>query len=229
MAAVQLSLGACSDSVATLAPGAGNDPGTGTGTLAVDGFVRASPNRFNAPANSDFETAFSLRLSRNNQIITNGTVTITSATGKVPLTYRDGRWTGSAPIYDEVYVLDIASGADRIDAVRIDGPDVHVFSEPTRGETVSATAPVTIKWERLDEADAAAVRTETIDWIAIPDAGSYVLPSGAFRPDPAKPLSHTLRLARTNLVAPAGAAAGSAWSVTIENQLNVSTDAQPPL
>jgi hypothetical protein len=224
-----LVLAACSDSPDSLAPGAGNQAGTGTGTLAVDATVVASPSRFNAPANGDFETEFSVRVLRNNEAVANGTVTITTATGKIPLTYQSGRWRGAAPIYDEVYVLDIASGADRVDAVRIDGPDVHNFTEPAAGSTVPGTLPVTIKWNRDDEADSAAVRTETTDWIAIPDAGSYALPAGAFRPDTAKPLMHTLRLARTNRVVPAGATAGSTWSVTIENQLNVNTDPQPRL
>jgi hypothetical protein len=228
-AVVLLAQGACSDSSDSLAPGAGNHAGTGTKTLAVEGIVVASPTRFNAPANTDFEAEFSIRVLRNNQAVANGTVTITTPTGKIPLTYQLGRWRGAAPIYDEVYVLDIATGADRVDAVRIDGPDVHVFSEPVAGSTVPVRMPVTIKWNRSYEADSAAVRTQTIDWIAIPDSGSYVLPAGAFRPDSTRPLTHTLRLARTNRVAPAGATAGSTWSVTIENQLEVNTDAQPPL
>jgi hypothetical protein len=224
-----LVLGACSDSADSLAPGAGNQAGTGTGTLTVDGIVLASPNRFNASANGDFETEFSVRVLRGNQAVANGTVTIATATGKIPLTYESGRWRGTAPIYDEVYVLDIASGADRVDEVRIDGPDVHKFTEPAAGATVPGAMPVTIKWKRGDEADSAAVRTETIDWIAIPDAGSFALPAGSFRPDTTKPVMHTLRLARTNRVVPAGATAGSTWSVTIENQLDVNTDPQPRL
>ena len=224
-----LVLGACSNSPDSLAPGAGNQPGTGTGTLAVDGLVLASPNGFNGPANDDFEAEFSVRVLRNNQPVANGTVTITTAAGKIPLTYQLGRWRGVAPIYDEVYVLDIASGTDRVDAVRIDGPDVHVFTEPSAGQTVPSTLPVPIKWNRSDEADSAAVRTDTVDWIEIPDAGSYALRAGAFKSDPSRPLMHTLQLARTNRVVPAGAVAGSTWKVTIVNQLIVNTDPTPRL
>jgi hypothetical protein len=228
-AVVVLAPCACGGGDAGFAPGVGNDPGTGTGTLVVQGAIMASPGRFNAPARRDFETVFSLRVSRNNRPVANGTVTIASATGKVPLTYDLGRWIGSAASYDEVYVLDIASGADRVDSVRIDGPDVHTFSQPLPGSTVPSNMPVTIEWRRAVEADGAAVRTETTDWIEIPDAGSYALPAGALKGEGNRIVPHTVRLARTNRLVPAGAAAGSSWSVTIENQLNVNTEAIPPL
>jgi len=221
--------GACSDGEAGLAPGVGDDPGTGTRTLVVEGAIVASPLRFNTAASRDFETGFSLRVSRNNRPVATGTVTITSATGKVPLTYELGHWTGSAESYDEVYVLDVASGADRVDSVRIEGPDVHVFSEPPAGATVPSNVPLLLKWRRTVEADAAAVRTETTDWIAIPDEGSYSLPGGALKDDGNRVVLHTLRLARTNRLVPAGAAQGSSLSVTIENRLNVSTEPVPPL
>jgi hypothetical protein len=229
IAVAVLAQGACSQSADGLMPGTGNQEGTGTGTLEVEASVAASPNRSNAAANSEFATEFSVRVSRGERVIVNGSVTITTATGKIPLTYQLGRWSGSAPIYDEVYVLDIASGADRVDAVRIDGPDVHTFSDPSPDQTIATNLPVTVKWNRTDEADSAAVRTDTTDWIEIPDEGSYSLQPGAFRPDPTKPLMHTLQLARTNRVVPAGATTGSTWSVTIVNQLHVNTDPTPPL
>lgn len=220
---------ACSDGAASFMPGAGDDLGTGTGTLVVQGAIVAMPDLFNASAARDFDTVFSLRVSRDNRAVANGTVSITSAAGKVPLTYELGRWTGSAEGYDQVYVLDIASGADRVDSVRIDGPDVHVFTQPTPGSTVPSNMSVPIEWRRATEADTAAVRTELTDWIEIPDTGSYSLPSGALKGDGNRIVPHTLRLARTNRLVPAGAAEGSSWSVTIENRLNVSTEAIPPL
>lgn len=229
IASVVLAQGACSRSGEGLVPGAGNEDGTGTGTLVVEASVVASPNLSNAPANSDFAAEFSVRVLRDERAIVNGSVTITTATGKVPLTYQLGRWRGAAPIYDQVYLLDIASGTDRIDAVRIDGPDVHTFTAPSSGQTIATNMPVTVKWNRRAVADAAALRADTSDWIEIPDEGSYVLRAGAFKPDPTKPLMHTLQLARTNRVVPAGAAAGSTWSVTIVNQLHVNTEPTPPL
>lgn len=227
-AAVALALGACEES-ATLLPGVGNDPGSGTGTLSIDGVVTASPKRFNASASSDFDTEFSLRVSRAGRPVPGAAVAIASASGKVPLTYQTGRWTGATAAYDEVYTLDVAVDDDRVDAVRLDGPDIHVFTHPAAGATISLAMAVTLAWKRREAADAAEVRTDTTDWIEISDSGSYTLPGGAIRPDTKQPLAHTLRLARTNRITPAGAVTGSTWSVVIENRLSVNTEAQPPL
>jgi hypothetical protein len=212
-----------------LEPGAGDDPGSGTRTLIVEGAAVASPSRFNARDGRNFATEFSLQLSRDDGPVVSGTVTVTSATGKVSLTYDQDRWVGGAASYDEVYVLDIASGADRIDSVRLDGPDVHVFTQPPAGATVPSTLPLTIEWARGTEADAAAVRTDSTEWIEITDAGTYALPPRALRGERNRAVDHTLRLARTNRLVPAGAAAGSTWSVTIENRLNLHTEPLPPL
>jgi hypothetical protein len=221
-----LGLPACGGS--TLDPGAGNDPGTGTGTLVLDGTVHASPQLVNARAGAEFDTDITLEVSLNKQTVTTGTITITSATGKVPLTYRnsDRRWTGSAPGYDEVYILDIDSGPDKVSGVRVDGPDIHVFSAPTAGTNVDPMMPLVIEWDRDNQADSATIRAENVDEIAILDSGSYTLAPGSLRPDKTLARQYTLRLARTNRVVPTGTAAGSIFRVTIENELDVITQPQ---
>jgi hypothetical protein len=226
-----LGLAACGGS--DLDPGAGNDPGTGTGTLAIEGSVRASPrgDLANARTSAEFETEFSIRVSLNTQTVTTGTVTITSASGQVPLTFDGGnnRWTGQLSSYDEVYVLDIESGPDTVSGVRVDGPDIHVFSAPTAGAIVDATMPLTVNWSRDDRADSAEIDVQNVDSLSIPDSGSYDLAAGAFTPDSAEARTHRLRLTRTNRVVPAGTVAGSIWSVAIQNEIEVVTPAQPAL
>jgi len=212
-----------------LDPGAGNDPGTGTRTLAIDGTVHASPRLINASLASDFDTDFTVQVSLNNQTVTTGTLTITSVGGKSPLTYHDGRWSGSAPGYDEVYVLDVMSGPDSIAGVRVDGPDIHVFSTPSQGAPVDTTMPLTIKWHRDAEANTAELRADTFERITIPDTGAYALASGSLKADKSQARLQTLRLLRTNRVAPSGAAAGSTWQVTLENRLDVVAQPQPEL
>lgn len=211
-----------------LDPGAGNDPGKGTGTLEIDGSVRASPRLTNARTSAEFDTDFSVRVLLNNQTVTTGTVTVTSASGKVPLTYRsDNRWSGNAASYDEVYILDVESGPDKVTGVRVDGPDIHVFSAPTAGATVDATMPLMIKWDREDEADSAAMRAENIDSVSIEDTGSYALAAGALKADKDQARQNTVRLTRTNRVVPSGTVAGSTWSVSIENEIDVVAQALP--
>lgn len=223
---VAIGLAACSGS--ELDPGAGNAPGTGTGTLAIDGTVLASPRLINAHLATDFDTDFTVRVSLNNQTVTTGTVTVTSASGKIPLTYHnDTRWSGTAPSYDEVYILDVVSGADKVGSVRVDGPDIHVFTAPTEGATIDTTMPLIVKWTRGDQAESAELRADSLAAIAIPDTGSYSLASGSLKADKSQARQQTLQLSRTNRVVPSGAAAGSSWEVTIENRLDVIAQAQP--
>ena len=218
--ALVLGIAACGGS--NLDPGAGNDPGTGTGTLEIDGSARATARMVNARVNTDFDTDFTVRVSLNNQTVTTGTVTVTSASGKFPLTYRnDNRWAGTASVYDEVYILDVVSGPDKIAGVRVDGPDIHVFSAPTEGATVDSTMPLMLKWDRGDAASSATLRAENIDSLTIPDSGSYSLAAGSLRAERAVARPNTLRLTRTNSVVPKGATAGSTWTVTIENDIDV--------
>jgi hypothetical protein len=113
--------------------------------------------------------------------------------------------------------------------VRVDGPDIHVFSAPTEGANVDTTMPLVVKWQREDQANSAELRADTVDSIAIPDTGTYSLAGGSLKADKSLARQQTLRLLRTNRVVPSGAAAGSSWEVTIENRLDVIAQPSPPL
>jgi len=217
-------VGACGGS--DLAPGAGNDGGGGTRTLVVDGSARAEARVTNARNAADFDTEFSVDVSLDGVPVTTGSVTITSVAGTVDLTFQDtqngqGRWRGNAPGYDEVYVLDVISGDDSVDNVRVDGPDVHVFEEPLAGATVDSTLPLDVVWKRSDEAASASIDTDELDPLAIPDSGTHTLPAGTLRTEQDKARENTIRITRTNRVTPAGSAGGSEWSVTIRNDIQV--------
>jgi len=221
-----LGIAACGGS--NVDPGAGNDPGTGTGTLVVTGSARATSRTVNAKLDTDFDTTFSVRVSLNSQTVTTGTVTITSASGKVPLTYQlDTFWTGTAPTYDEVYILDVVSGPDKAEGIRVDGPDIHTFSAPTEGQALDSTMPNMIKWNRNDMASSATLRGGNIDSLVIPDSGSYSLAAGSLKTDQTVARENTLRLSRSNNVVPKGATGDSAWTVTIENSLDVLANPVP--
>jgi hypothetical protein len=210
-----------------LDPGAGNDPGTGTATLVVTGSVSAQAHLTNALTAADFDTQFSVRLTLNTQTVSTGTVTITSLSGTYPLTFQANgqgngqRWTGQAPAYDEVYRLDVDSGVDNVHNVRIDGPSLHSFAAPTAGAQVDSTMPLMIMWNANDAADSAALRTDQIDNLAIPDTGSYMLAAGSLKSAKDKAEPNTIRLTRTNRVIPAGGAAGSELSASVENEIDV--------
>jgi hypothetical protein len=229
---VGLCLAACGG-VGALDPGAGNDPGHGTGTLAVVAAVYALPHQGQAHTGADFDVSFLVRVTRNREPVTAGSVTVTSATGKVSLTFCFGPtgpvWAGFATGYDEVYLLDVVAGPDRLEGVRVDGPGIHAFSEPAEGASIDATARLDVAWDRDQPAELAAIRPEPGDWIAIDDSGSYSLPPGAFRAGGSTMRQHTLRLARTNRVSLAsgdGDGDDPSFSVTVENDVHV---IEPPL
>ena len=137
-----------------LAPGAGDDPGTGTATLTVRGHAAAEPVFANATSASDFVTWFAIELERTGVRVTTGSVVVTSAAGAVPLTFdtRDGgQWRGQQSGYYQVYRLDVTADADAVAGVRVDGPDVHQFTAPMTGATVDATLPLAVSWQSFDE------------------------------------------------------------------------------
>src|SRR5215510_5732834 len=231
-----LDLAACRHS--NLDPGAGNDPGTGTRTLVVAGSARATSRMVNAKIDTDFDTNFAVRVTLNNQTVTTGTVTISSASGKVPLTYHvDTFWTGTAPTYDEVYTLDVVSGPDKAEGIRVDGPDIHTFAEPTEGASLDSTMPNVIKWNRRDTANSATLRTDGNPAgspgptgaiaIVIPDSGSSSLAAGSLKADTGVAHKNLLRLSRSNTVVPKGATGDSNWTVAIENDLDVIANPLP--
>lgn len=211
-----------------LDPGAGDAAGTGTQTLTINGGAHAQPRLVNARERTDFETDVDVRITLNGQTVTTGTVAVTTAAGKTALTFHpDMHWSATIAGYDEVYVLDVVSGTDKVEGVRVDGPDIHVFSAPTEGQTVDATMPLMLKWDRSDTADSATLRAENLDSVAIADSGSYSLAPGALKTDQTQARPNTLRLTRTNRVVPTGAVTGSSWSVAIDNSIDVVAQPQP--
>lgn len=219
--ALVLSFAACSGGSA-LDPGAGDDPGEGTSTLMVDGRAHASPRLTNAQARGDFDTIFSVRVQQNLQDVTTALVQVTSSSGTTVLQLGDGnRYYGTAAGYDEVYILDVESGADYARDIRVDGPDIHSFTKPLAGASVDATLPLEITWSCDDTADTASLRTEEISDIAMPDTGKYMLAVGGIRSEPDKVRQNELRIRREDRVTPAATIGGSEWTVTVENRIEV--------
>ena len=148
-------------------PGAGDDPGTGTSTLTVDGNVEARPRLTNARSAADFDTELlGPRSSSTASRSPPARSTMTSAGGMVSLTYNpnnggnnNGRWEGTAAGYDEVYILDVVSGhgpGDRRSRRWSGHPRVR---HPRRGRDRRFDAsPLPVTWISEDTADSTALR-----------------------------------------------------------------------
>ena len=224
-----LLLTACSSD--PLDPGAGDNQGGGTNTLLVEGRATAEPQFANARLSTDFNTDFSIRVSLNNMPVTTGTVTVASRNNTATLTWRDqpGRWEGTMADYDEVYELDIESGADKVTGVIVDGPDIHVFTAPMAGATLDSTVQNPLKWDRDSPADITTFNAQEIDRINIEDTGNYMMGIGVLKAEKDQARDNTLELSRTNHVTPAGAVAGSDFAVTVTNRLDVIVAPNPAL
>lgn len=223
---------ACGGMNSPLDPGAGSSQGTGTKTLLVTGNATAAPRVANAQVASDFDTAFSVRIELAGAPVTTGTVTMTSLTAATPLTFTGtgdnaGHWIGSATGYDEAYQLDVTSGADSVNGVIVDGPDIQVITAPTAGATIDSTVPFMATWNRTAAADVATIQAGGIDPITVVDAGMYSIAPGTMKAQQDKPITDTLRLTRLNHVSPLGAVVGSEISVGIQTEVDVVVAACP--
>jgi hypothetical protein len=214
-------LTACSHNA--LDPGAGSDPGTGTGTLSVMGGATASPNIPNSKIDTDFETNFHINLQLNGQPVTTGDVTVRSLSGTAVLTYdSNGQWRGTAANYDEVYELNVVSGTDKISAVYVDGPDIHTFTVPTLGASLDPSAINDTKWVRDAAAQIATFRAgDGGDGLVVSDTGDYMIPALTLKYNKDQTTMNTLRLTRTNQIAPKGAVGGSTFSVSVAQEIDV--------
>lgn len=222
-------LAACGGS--DLDPGAGDDPGTGTSTLFVDGDIEARPRISNARTNGDFDTHISVRVTLNDQPVTTGTITVTSRTTTQQLVFDsvETKWDATVPGYDEVYMLDVEAGADYVEGVRVDGPDLHYFTSPAAGATLDSTVATAVTWEAEQKAATAAIDAEEIDRISIADTGEYMLAPGALKADKEAARENRIELTRSNRVTPLGAIGGSELRVSVENRIDVVAQPNPAL
>lgn len=214
-----------------LDPGAGDDPGTGTSTLAIQGEMSAKPRIVNARNPGDFDTQLSVRVVLDGQPVTTGTVTVTTRNASTPLVFHadPARWEGLATGYDEVYVLDVESGQHAVQGVRVDGPDIHVFTQPLAGATVDSTMPLPVAWDKDQVADSIWIDSGEIDRLAIADTGSYMLAGGSLKADKETARENTIEIMRSNRVSPAGAVAGSEVDVSVTNRIQVIAQPNPLL
>jgi hypothetical protein len=223
--AYMLFMGTLACGAGPLEPGVGDDPGSGSSTLRVNAEVTATGRIVNAREGTDFDTSIHVRIEKNGQLVTTGTVTMRSSGGDVPLIFdsgdEGGRWRGSQSGYFEVYELEVDAGDDDVSGVRVDGPALHYFTAPLPGATIDATMPLLVTWASDEEAQTATIKTKEIDELTITDSGSFTLPVGAIKSKPEETENEELRLRRSARITPAGAVVGSELRVVVSNRIEV--------
>ncbi len=198
-------------------------------TLHLDADLDARPLLPNAAKPADYTTQFTVRVDKGGTPVTTGTVSVESSAGEVALTYsgEENRWTGVQNGYFEVYRINVTSGDDSLDGVRVDGPSVFWFTSPTPGATVDTTAPVRVTWSRDDEAEVTRLDTDQLDELAIPDTGTYDIAAGGFKSKRDDVEQERIRMTRAARVTPAGALPSSEMRVSIRNEISVVVAAVP--
>lgn len=202
----------------------GDNPGTGTSTLLVNGDIRANPLVPNASRAGDFTTEFEVDVTKGGAAVAIDSIVVTSDAGDVTLQAEGAlriRWRGAQAGYHEIYRLTIEAGADNVRDVQVDGPALHYFTAPLPGATVDATMPLVVKWDSDEEATIATIDTKELDSVAIGDTGTYTIPVGGLKSKATETESEELRLDRAERITPAGAVVGSDMRVMVRNQIDL--------
>jgi uncharacterized protein with FMN-binding domain len=205
-------------------PSTGNSPGSGSNTLRVDGNVSASETVNNGSTASEFNTDFAVRVTKGGAAVTGATVIVRSSCGEVSLTdaMGDGNYAGTQASYCQTYSLDVTSGSDRVQGVTVVGPGIHRIDAPTERQNVNPREALAVRW---NTAGAATVRLESREYntTITPDRGAGEIPANRLRSAPGTATNERVRVIRANSVQPAGAVAGSSFSVSIRNQVEFFT------
>ena len=192
---------------------------------------KLAPAFANARSAAVFDTHISVRVTLNGQQVTTGSASVTSRTATTPLVFdtSTGKWDATVIGYDEVYIVDVESGSDYVEGVRVDGPDINFSTAPMAGPTLDSTVATPVTWSAEQEAATAAIDAEQIDKLAIPDSRQYMLAAGALKADKDSPRENTNALVGTNRITPAGAIVGSDVRVSVENRVRVIAQPNPAL
>lgn len=118
-------------------------------------------------------------------VVTGATVVVRSDLGSVTLTEGDcgRRYCGRQTGYASVYWVSAAHGVDRLEDVAVNGPSFHSVVAPTRGSTVSPSAPLAVRWTPSGDADRVFVETRDFERDLAEDLGAFEIPGGNLRED----------------------------------------------
>lgn len=202
----------------------GSQPGTGTATLLINADVIATPLVPNAAKATDFNTSFSVEITKGGQDVVADSVVVVSDAGPVTLlpdNQTNRRWRGAQSGYYEIYQLTVEAGADNVRDVQVDGPALHYFTAPLPGATVDATMPLVVTWKRSEPATVITLDTQQLDSVAISDTGTYTIPVGGLKSKSTETEQEQLRIDRAERITPAGAVVGSDVRVMVRNEIDL--------
>ena len=212
VAATSLALG-CGDDTVTGPPEELNQGGLGSQTLLVQAEVEVDN------ASGGFITEFEVDVwDSEGQRVTDADVVIEGGFGPRQLTPNsftgrfEGELTGAAW---GTLRLNVERDGEFVRDVVLGNIGIHVFTSPEAGDTVSADAPLTLRWFRDSPAPTVWLSTSDVFLEDLADTGEFVLPDSLNPTD----LDQWFQLERRNEVQIAGGLNGSYFRMEVTNRI----------
>ena len=204
----------CSGDTITGPPEDINDGGLGNQTLLVQAEVEVDN------ASGGFVTDFEVDVwDADGQRVTDAEVVIEGGFGARSLTPNaanggryEGELTGAAW---GTLRLNVERGGEFVRDVVLGNIGIHVFISPEIGDTVSANAPLTLRWFRDSPAPIVWLWTSDVFLEDLEDTGEFVLPASQNPTD----LDQWFEIERRNEVQIAGGLNGSYFRIEVTNRV----------
>jgi hypothetical protein len=209
-----------------------DEPGRGSGTLAVEARIEASPAIGERAARADDTTTnFEVDVRDASGVRVGGAVVVVeSALGAVTLTEggcgRDycGRQIG----YARTYLLSAERGTDSLEGVRVVGPRFHTLTDPIADTSVDGALPLTVAWIPSGDADETTIETREYRQTEAGDSGRHDVPAGTLRTRDDRPEDERARVTRVARLALSGVVGSGTAVVEIRNGVAFTTDPAAP-
>jgi hypothetical protein len=217
---------ACGSTSSNNAAVSRNNPGTGSGTLQVQGDINATQTTGVTPAPAP-ATTFSVTVKDGSGGNFSGaTVTVLNSSvpdGVVNLAETpagSGRYSGTVALFATGdFQMNVVKGTDTVQGVVVGGPGMAAINAPAVSTTGTTTVPanqdLAVSWTTPKIAKAVTVATRDMSFSG-PDLGAYTIVAAQNVPR----LNSRLRVDRFNEVDAAGGLVGSRLSVMYRVEIN---------
>ena len=199
----------------------GDDEGRGSNTLRVNATIEALNRSPNAASSSGFDTQVEVEVRKGGSAVSDAVVVVETDLGTIELTEgNSGEYSGSQSGYAQVFRLSVDAGDDYLRGVRLTGPEIHVFEEPSQSGNQPADTAMVVRWSPSG-ADRAQMSVAEMDLTVISDTGEYTVLGQHLEASDGDVEEEVIELWRTNVLTPAGTTTGSEVSVTVRNTLDI--------
>jgi hypothetical protein len=201
--------------------GEGDSEGRGSNTLRVNAAIDAVNRSPNAVTSSGFDTQVQVEVRKGGSAVSGAVVVVETDLGTINLSEgNSGEYRGSQSGYARVFRLTVDAGDDYLRGVRLTGPAIHVFEEPSQGGAQSAETPMLVRWSPSG-ADHAEMSVAEMDVTVISDRGEYTVLGQHLQADDGDVEEEVIELWRTDVLTPAGTTTGSEVRVIVRNTLDI--------